>query len=112
MAVKNSIHAVPLSTFDSAAVTGVYQPVITGGLAKPCFEIHIVNTSNQGITISYDGVNDHDFIPATSHNTIPALYPNQPNTFSVSFAQGTQIYVKGTAGMGTIYIAGYYQPQT
>ena len=112
MAVKNAIHAVPLSSFDSATMTGVYQPIIMGGLAKACFEIRIINTSNMPVTISFDGVTDHDFVPATTLESIPAFNANQPNTYSASFAQGTQIYIKGTAGVGMIYIAGYYQPQT
>lgn len=112
MAVKNSISAVPLATFSSASVTGSYLPVITGGLAKSCFLIRITNASTKDITISFDGTTDADYIFSNTANNIPGIYPLIPNTNSAQFAHGTQIYVKGTAGTGNIYVAGYYQSQT
>lgn len=111
MSVKNSILTVPLTIFDSATVAGTYAPIITGGLAKACFLIRITNASTKDITISFDGVTDADYIFSNTANNIPAIYATTPNTFYANFAQGTQIYVKGTAGTGDIYISGYYQPQ-
>ena len=69
------------------------------------------NNSTQDITISFDGTNDADYIPKSTSKNLPLLYPLIPQTNSAQFAQGTQIYVKGTAGTGDIYVAGYYQPQ-
>jgi len=111
MAVKNIIQAVPMTTFASSSVTGTYQPMITGGLAKPCFLLRITNQSTKDVTISFDGTNDADYIFFNTANNIPAVYSIQPNTSIALWPQGQQIYVKGTAGTGSIFIAGYYQPQ-
>lgn len=111
MSVKNSIHAVPLASFNSASVSGMYQPIITGGLAKSCYVLRIINASTKDITISFDGSNDADYIVSATTAVLPEIYALIPNTNSAQFAQGTQIYLKGTAGTGTIYVAGYYQPQ-
>lgn len=111
MAVKNSIQTVPLTSFLSSSVTGSYAPIITGGLAKSCFLIRITNASTKDITISFDGVTDADYIFSSTANNIPGIYPLTPTTLYANFPQGTQIYVKGTAGTGNIYVAGYYQPQ-
>lgn len=111
MAVKNTILTVPMTTFASSSVTGSYQPIITGGLAHPCFLLRITNASTKDITISFDGVNDADYIFSNTANNIPTNYPLIPNTNSAQFPKGLQIYVKGTAGTGNIYVAGYYQSQ-
>lgn len=111
MPVKNSIATVPMTTFLSSSVTGTYAPIITGGLAHACFSISITNNSTQDITISFDGVNDSDYIPKATIKNIPPLYALIAQTNSAQFPLGTQIYVKGTAGTGDIYVAGYYQPQ-
>ena len=108
---KNSIKAVPLSSFSSASVTGTYQPIITGGLSKACFLLRITNASDKDVTISYDGTNDADYIFSNTTNNIPTFNGAQPNAYVAQFPQGTQIYVKGTAGTGSIKVAGYYLPQ-
>ena len=113
MPVKNTIQAVKLASFNSADVTNDYQPIITNtpGLAHSCFLLRITNESNKDVTISFDGVTDNDYIFSATANNIPAIYPIQPNTNSAQFPQGQQIWLKGTTGTGTIYVAGYYQAQ-
>jgi hypothetical protein len=111
MSVKNSIQTVPMTTYASSTVTGTYAPMITGGLAKACFLLRITNASTKDIQISFDGITDADYIFSATANNIPSIYPLIPTTNYANFSAGTQIYVKGTAGTGDIYIAGYYQPQ-
>ena len=67
--------------------------------------------SNKDVTISYDGTNDADYIFSATANNIPAIYSIQPNTNVALWPQGQQIYVKGTAGTGSLFVSGYYQPQ-
>jgi hypothetical protein len=108
---KNTIKAVPMTIVDSATLTNTYTATITGGLAQSCYLLRIINDSNQDITISYNGTTDADYILQGTGNNIPAIYASTPNGFKAEFAKGTQIYVKGTAGTGNLYIIGYYQPQ-
>lgn len=108
---KNIIKAVPLTSFSSSSITSSYQPIITGGLAAPCFLLRITNNTTEDFLISFDGINDADYIFKDTTSNIPTLYSNQPPSYIAVWPQGQQIYVKGTAGTGTLYIAGYYQPQ-
>lgn len=112
MAVKNSIQPILLTSINSAAFTGAYQLLSAStGLDNPCFLIRIINNSNQNITISYDGINDHDFLPTLNTVQLPFQSNSQPNNFVAQIAKGTRIYVKGAAGAGLVYLSGYCQIQ-
>lgn len=112
MAVKNIVLPIPLSSVASSTFLGAYLLLsATTGLPHPCIIIRIVNNSDTDATISYDGVNDHDFVPAMGSLNLEFQTNSQPQNQVCSLAQGTKIYVKGTVGIGLIYLAGYYQPQ-
>jgi len=110
MAVKNSVQAIVLTSIDSATFTGAYQAVNTSGLDKNCFMIRIINNSTHDVTVSYDGTHDHDFVPHGTVAQISFQTNAQPNNFTANLAKGTVVYVKGTAGAGLVYLAGYFQP--
>lgn len=111
MALKSTIKAIPLTTFNSASVTGSYQAVNAGGITFPCNILRITNASNAAITISYDGVTDHEYVQSTDVVEIQAQANCQPGANACVFEKGTIIYVKGSAGAGTIALSGYYQPK-
>lgn len=111
MSVKNKVLAIPLTSIDSATFTGMYQAINTGGLARPCFLVRIINDSNTDITVSGDGVTDNDFVRAGETAQFNFQTNSQPNNNMAFLAQGTVIYVKGAAGIGNIYLAAYFQPQ-
>ncbi len=112
MSVKNSIAAIPLATFNSASVLAGYLP-INGptGLDQPCIILRINNASNAAITISYDGVTDQEYLAAGQVLNLEAQTNSLPQAKTCAFKKGTIVYVKGTAGVGTIVLSGYYQPQ-
>lgn len=111
MAVRNTILAIPLKSIDSATFTGAYQLVTTAaGIPNACFMLRLVNNSNVPVTVSYDGTTDHDEVQAGATLIVPPSTISQPNNFLANFAQGTKVYVKGAAGAGLVYLAGYYQP--
>lgn len=105
---QNSVKAFVLSTLSSASVTGSYQSLNSPGFAKPPFFIRIVNASNQAITVSYDGINDNEYVPANGVFELPSQSNAQPKSELALFPARTQVYVKGTAGAGTITLSGYY----
>lgn len=112
MAYKNTVLPIPLTSINSATFTGAYQ-LLSGaaGLTNACIMLHIVNNANVSITISYDGVNDHDFLlPATDRELNFQTNAN-PQAYAASLAQGTKVYVKGAAGVGLVYLSGWYQPK-
>lgn len=111
MAVKNIIKAIPLTTFNSAAVAVGYQAINgPNGLDFPCIILRINNASNAAITISYDGLTDNEYLAANQVLQIEAQTNSLPNSNTCEFKKGTIVYVKGVAGVGTIALSGYYQP--
>lgn len=95
----------PLRTIDSATLTGTYQPIGIP-LSFACCLIKFVNNSTTLITISWDGVTDHDIIPANSF----ALYDicsDAGSTRGLYIAQGTQFFAKAAAGSGLLYITAF-----
>lgn len=105
MAAKNNVLAIPLST---VSVSGSYQAFTA--LPQACFEIRITNASNNQVTISLDGTNDHDVVLQSQVLAVEAQTNSQPNNFRSNFAKNLTLYVKGS-GAGNVYLAGYYQPQ-
>lgn len=112
MAVKSFVQAIPRSSISSAAIGGAYAAINAGGLPEACFLIRIINDSTAGIDISYDGVNDHDFVRDDDVLQIGFQTNSQPNNQTALLKKGTVIYVSGTPGVGTIYLVGYFQDRS
>lgn len=73
--------------------------------------LRVVNNSTVAVTISYDGVTDHDEVQAGDTLVVPPSTIAQPNNYLANFAQGTTVYAKAAAaGVGLVYLAGYFQP--
>jgi hypothetical protein len=112
MAYVNRIVAVPLTSILSSAVSGTYAVINSGGLPSGCAIVRITNNSDQDVTISYDGTTDHDFaLKSGGQINLNFQSNSSPNNNQAYMAQGTKVYVKGTAGSGSIYLSAYYQPQ-
>ena len=109
MAVKNFVQAIPISSLDSAGIGVSYLAINAGGLPEACFLVKIINNSNTDVTISYDGINDNDFMQDGEIITLNLQTNSQPNNHIALMRKGTVIYAKGTAGVGLIYVVGYYQ---
>lgn len=105
---QNSVKPLLLSSLASASVTGTYAAVNGLGFANPPFFVRIINGSSTAITVSYNGVDDHEFIPANTVFELPSQANAQPNAQVALFPRNTQVYVKGTAGTGSVYVSGYY----
>ncbi len=99
-----------LRSFDSVEFTGVYVALGTP-LVFPSYILKLVNNSTVLVTISIDGVNDVDVAPAGSF----WLYDEGKVGISShipAMPVGTQIYVKGSAGTGSIYLVSQYIVQS
>ncbi len=108
---KNSIAPIPLTSIDSATFTGAYQLVSgAGGITNACFLIRIINNSTKDVTVSYDGTHDHDFVQAGKDLLLQFQTNSSPQGYAALIAQGTKVYVKGAAGVGLVYLAGYFSP--
>ena len=96
----------PLQSIASSAVTASYQ-IVGAAVTKPSRLIKIVNNSTQDVTISWDGINDHDFLPAGAGLVYDAG-TNRGHATSSMDIPPLSIFVKGTAGTGNIYLSSFY----
>ena len=96
-----------LRSIASSGVSSSYATVGTK-FTFPARIVKIVNNSNEDATVSIDGVNDYDYVPAGGFSLYD-LGTNRGNSSpEAAFAQGTQISVKGTSGSGNIYVVVIY----
>src|ERR1700734_4512098 len=99
----------PVRSINSTSFTGAFQTLGTV-LTYPCCLIKLLNNSNVLVSISWDGVNTHDILPANSF----ALYDICSDAGSqrgLYVAQGTQFWVNGAAGggnSGLVYLIAFH----
>lgn len=99
-----------LRSRDSATFTGSYQTLGTP-LEHPASIVKIVNNSSVIVTISIDGTNDHDILPAGSFTLYDVTSDSPYESGSIFVKSGTQYYVKGSASTGSVYLVVQYVKQ-
>lgn len=95
-----------LRSIDSATFTGTRVALGTP-LVHPSYILKLVNNSTVLVTISIDGATDVDVAPANSF----WLYDEGKVGLSSAMPAmpaGTQIYVTGAAGTGSVYLVTQY----
>jgi hypothetical protein len=101
------IYPMPLQSIDGSTISVTYSP-LGGPLPEEARILKIVNVSNQDVTVSWDGVHDHDYIPSDSF-TIYDFTTNKSRDTQISVAQkGTQLYVKGPTSTGFIFLVTFF----
>lgn len=103
MALTNRIAWETLRSINSTTLNGTYQ-AIGSPLSNPSYKCKLVNNSTSLVTISIDGATDIDVAPAGSF----WLYDETITERSEALPKGTQIFVKGSAGTGLIYLVTQY----
>jgi hypothetical protein len=103
MSYTNRITWETLRSINSTTLSGSYQ-ALGSPLANPSYKCKLVNNSTSLVTISIDGATDIDVAPANSF----WLYDESVTPAIQSLPKGTQIYVKGSAGTGLIYLVTQY----
>ena len=101
------IYPEALKSIASSGISSSYQ-AIGAATTHQARIIKLLNNSTQDVTVSWDGINDHDYVPANSF----ALYDfttNRSTDSPLIVAQtGTNLFVKGTAGTGSVYLVVFY----
>lgn len=112
MSLKNIVKPILLTAFDSSTLTAAFKPINPNGTEASCFLIRINNDSTEAVFVSFDGINEHDFVAAGGLLELPLQTNRGPVNQAAYLAQGTIIYVKEvtTAGTGDIFLSGYFQP--
>lgn len=96
----------PIRTIDSATFTGSYQNLGIP-LSHAGYIVKLVNNSTVLVTISTDGINDMDVAPANSFWLYDEGKVGQVSAMP-ALPQGTQIQVKGSVGVGSVYLIVQY----
>lgn len=105
---QNTVKTVGLSLIAGSALSGTYQSMNPGGLPHACFLIRIVNDSDNRIFISFDGVNNDEYLAAGTSFDLNSQTNAQPGALYALVPKYTQVYVKGTSGTGNVTLSGYY----
>jgi hypothetical protein len=96
----------PVRTIDSSTFTGNYMAVGTP-LANGARIIKFTNISSSQVTLSWDGINDNEILPANSFVLLD-ISAARENVQYMEIKQGTQFYAKGASGTGLFIISVYY----
>jgi hypothetical protein len=102
--VETKILPDPLRSLNTATLAGAYLP-IGDPLDRPIRLIKFANVSNVTVTVSWDGITDHDILPLGGYVLpITSLQSNVEGSQGIYIAKGTQFYIKGAAGVGFVYL--------
>jgi len=109
--MANGFRVIPDTLRQIAATTfnNTFQPVGIP-LIYPSPLVKFVNNTSVLVTISWDGVNMHDVLPATTFS-IYDFCSDAGSTAGFYCAQGTQFYVNAAAGTGSLYIVVFYSSE-
>lgn len=110
MNVKSFINYIPMVSIDSSTFSGSYQALTA--TTEPCIIYKIINNSTMDVTISLNGLTDHDFIPTMSGAVYDNQAGSQPGNKDALLAKNQVFYVKGSAGTGSVYLVGIMQPSS
>jgi hypothetical protein len=113
MSVKNIVKAIPASQAAYGVIQGTFNPINPAGLPQACFLLRVINGTNEPIDISYDDVDQHDYLPAGQTLNLNAQTNSQPQNQAALVPIGTIVYIRysvGAPSSGDVYLAGYYQP--
>jgi hypothetical protein len=109
--LKDKVLLIEANVLPSAGFAGVYLPFNAAGLPYSCFELRIINASNQNVFISMDGVVVHEYVIAGETRVLNGQASSGPNNHKAYFPKGFVLYALSAAGAGSVYLAGSYQPQ-
>lgn len=100
-----------LVNFDASTLTGAYQAINGAGSSNPFSVIKFYNSSSNLIIISYDGVNDEDFVPPGG-TFILDIRANADMVNGTSnhkgLHKGTIVYAKTSSNTDRLIMASYY----
>lgn len=95
-----------LRSYDTSGGDSTYQ-AIGNPLSNEARMIKWKSDCDVDVTISYDGVNDHDII-LTGDREVEDLTTNKTIKEGFVRAKSTQIYAKSAAGTGNLYLVVIY----
>ena len=105
---SNIITPIKIQSIDVATIgAGAWSPIgnpLEGALSF----IRITNDSNTDVIISFNKVDDNLYIPATKPRSIYFQANATPTNYTSKLRKHTIVYVRGTAGIGNVFLEGVY----
>jgi hypothetical protein len=96
----------PLRSLAFGSISGTYAGVGTA-LSHPARGYIIENLTDETVTFSFDGVNDHFVLP-TNGLYIQDVTTNRYQDDGFFLAEGERLYVKGSPTAGSVYFSVQY----
>jgi hypothetical protein len=98
-----------MRSVDTAGIALGSYTEIGNPFLKALSFLRITNASDTNVIISYDGINDHEFV----YKSGGSIEINFQKCASVSnsfgkLRKGTILYIRGAVGTGLVYVSGYY----
>lgn len=101
--MKGSVYALPLTQVDvSTLQPGIYKEIETEDKVHSLVKLHIQNSSNVSVFLSFDGYHDHDIIAPGKDLHLHISQTNQGFNYPKYFIRTSQ------KGEGICSIATYY----
>jgi len=101
------IYPETIKSFASSSMTSSFQ-ALGAATSDQTRIMKLINDSTEPVTVSWDGINSHDYVRSGSDAQY-SFTTNRSNDSPLLVAQaGTQLFVKGTAGTGNIYLVVFY----
>ena len=91
------------------SISGSYA-ALGGALQNPIVQFKIANDTDANIILSYDGINDHEFVADISF-VLFDIGSNKSIGNGLFLAKGDILYVKqesGAPSSGNVYMSAYY----
>ncbi len=110
MALPNTavrLYPEALRSLAFGSISGTYAKLGTP-LVNPSRILYFFNTTDVTVTFSFDGSTDHFIIPTESGFVLDVTSNKSIQGGICCVAQGTQVYVKGSPGSGSVYLTSFY----
>ncbi len=103
MASSQVVRVDALRSLGFASISVTYAPV-GAPFTHPMRLIKFTNTTDADLLISFDDVNDNMVVPKGSFTLFDCTTNKTLPDSTFVFANGTQVWVKGSPTLGTFYI--------
>ena len=105
---KDIIVPIEMQTVNTAGIGAGAFITVGNPLEGALSFIRITNVSNTNVIISYDGIHDHEYVVSGDRVETYFQINATPENYVSKLKAGTVLWIRGTAGIGLVYVSGYY----
>lgn len=100
----------PMRSIAAGLIVGTYTPV-GSAFAHPIYWIHLVNDTDAALVFSFDGVDDHIYLPSHGFLVMDITTNRAANSTGLFFAIGQRIWVQSAVSdpvTGIVTLSAFY----